>query len=218
MHKAARHVFRIFMSLTLRQCSPLPLDTVQLNRKKIVSTAVDILQQYGLADLTMRRLARALDVAPGALYWHFPNKQALLGGIAEAILTAVPARPGSATDYCSFLFDALTSLRDGADITLAAVASGTLDRDLAEELSAELDAELSHEGACSALDGAKLLLRFVFGSVLELQARQSVAMNLGTPAGKQEQEQEQAQGAPSEARARQEVVLGVETILRGFSR
>lgn len=189
---------------------------MQLNRKKIVSTAVDILQQYGLADLTMRRLARALDVAPGALYWHFPNKQALLGGIAESILTAVPARPGSATDYCSFLFDALTSLRDGADITLAAVASGTLDRDLAEELSAELGADL--EAGPSALDGAKLLLRFVFGSVLELQARQSVAMNLGAPTGKQEQEQEQAQGAPSEARARQEVVLGVETILRGFSR
>lgn len=197
---------------------------MQLNRKKIVSTAVDILQQYGLADLTMRRLARALDVAPGALYWHFPNKQALLGGIAESILTAVPACPGSATDYCSFLFDALTSLRDGADITLAAVASGTLDRDLAEELSAELNAELGAElgadldAGPSALDGAKLLLRFVFGSVLELQARQSVAMNLGAPTGKQEQEQEQAQGAPSEARARQEVVLGVETILRGFSR
>lgn len=197
---------------------------MQLNRKKIVSTAVDILQQYGLADLTMRRLARALDVAPGALYWHFPNKQALLGGIAESILTAVPDRPGSAADYCSFLFDALTSLRDGADITLAAVASGTLDRDLAEELSTELSAELGAElGADldadpSALDDAKLLLRFVFGSVLELQARQSVAMNLGAPAGKQEQEQEQEQGAPSEARARQEVVLGVETILRGFSR
>ena len=208
------------MSLTLRQCSPLPLDTVQLNRKKIVSTAVDILQQYGLADLTMRRLARSLDVAPGALYWHFPNKQALLGGIAESILTAVPARPGSAADYCSFLFDALTSLRDGADITLAAVASGTLDRDLAEEVSAELSAELGaeHSEEHSALDGAKLLLRFVFGSVLELQARQSVAMNLGAPAGKQGQEQEQAPGAPSEARARQEVVLGVETILSGFSR
>ncbi len=196
---------------------------MQLNRKKIVSTAVDILQQYGLADLTMRRLARALDVAPGALYWHFPNKQALLGGIAESILTAVPARPGSATDYCSFLFDALTSLRDGADITLAAVASGTLDRDLAEELSAELGAEIerhgqAHETTCGALDGAKLLLRFVFGSVLELQSRQSVAMSLGAPAGKQEQQAEQEQGVPSEARARQEVVLGVETILRGLSR
>ncbi|CAM2784163.1 TetR/AcrR family transcriptional regulator [Corynebacterium jeikeium] len=187
---------------------------MQLNRKKIVSTAVDILQQYGLADLTMRRLARALDVAPGALYWHFPNKQALLGGIAESILTAVPARPGSAADYCSFLFDALTSLRDGADITLAAVASGTLDRDMAEELSVELSTELSAEPDTnpSALDGAKLLLRFVFGSVLELQARQSVAMNLGGPAGEQEQD------VPSEARARQEVVLGVEAILRGLSR
>lgn len=190
---------------------------MQLNRKKIVSTAVDILQQYGLADLTMRRLARALDVAPGALYWHFPNKQALLGGIAESILTAVPARPGSPADYCSFLFDALTSLRDGADITLAAVASGTLDRDLAAELGAELSAqhtryEETHEPVCSAVDDAKLLLRFVFGSALELQARQSVAKNLVTPADKPEII------ATSHSHARRELVLGVETILRGFSR
>lgn len=190
---------------------------MQLNRKKIVSTAVDILQQYGLADLTMRRLARALDVAPGALYWHFPNKQALLGGIAESILTAVPARPGSAADYCSFLFDALTSLRDGAEITLAAVASDTLDRELAVELGAELATELNAGEVDDAVDGAvdvteaasKLLLRFVFGSALELQARQGVALSLGTA---------EEDAGSSQAHAREDLVLGVETILRGFSR
>lgn len=194
---------------------------MQLNRKKIVSTAVDILQQYGLADLTMRRLARALDVAPGALYWHFPNKQALLGGIAESILTAVPARPGSAADYCSFLFDALTSLRDGAEITLAAVASDTLDRELAVELSAELATELNAGAVNDEVDGAvdgvvdgaeaasKLLLRFVFGSALELQARQGVALSLGTA---------EEDAGSSQAHAREDLVLGVETILRGFSR
>lgn len=194
---------------------------MQLNRKKIVSTAVDILQQYGLADLTMRRLARALDVAPGALYWHFPNKQALLGGIAESILTAVPARPGSAADYCSFLFDALTSLRDGAEITLAAVASDTLDRELAVELGAELATELNAGVVDDAVDGAvdgvvdgaeaasKLLLRFVFGSALELQARQGVALSLGTA---------EEDAGSSHRLAREDLVLGVETILRGFSR
>ncbi|MDK8889912.1 helix-turn-helix domain-containing protein [Corynebacterium macclintockiae] len=186
-----------------------------------MSTAVDILQQYGLADLTMRRLARALDVAPGALYWHFPNKQALLGGIAESILTAVPARPGSAVDYCSFLFDALTSLRDGAEITLAAVASDTLDRDLAAELGAELDTELNAGAVNDEVDGAvdgavdvaeaasKLLLRFVFGSALELQARQGVALSLSTA---------EEDAGSSQALAREDLVLGVETILRGFSR
>lgn len=194
---------------------------MQLNRKKIVSTAVDILQQYGLADLTMRRLARALDVAPGALYWHFPNKQALLGGIAESILTAVPARPGSAADYCSFLFDALTSLRDGAEITLAAVASDTLDRELVAELGAELATELNAGAVNDVVDGAvndavdgaeaasKLLLRFVFGSALELQARQGVALSLGTA---------EEDAGSSQAHAREDLVLGVETILRGFSR
>ena len=194
---------------------------MQLNRKKIVSTAVDILQQYGLADLTMRRLARALGVAPGALYWHFPNKQALLGGIAESILTAVPARPGSAADYCSFLFDALTSLRDGAEITLAAVASDTLDRELVAELGAELATELNAGEVNDEVDGAvdgvvdgaeaasKLLLRFVFGSALELQARQGVALSLGTA---------EEDAGSSHRLAREDLVLGVETILRGFSR
>ncbi|MGV0384524.1 TetR family transcriptional regulator [Corynebacterium sp. 22_2729] len=185
---------------------------MQLNRKKIVSTAVDILQQYGLADLTMRRLARSLDVAPGALYWHFPNKQALLGGIAESILAEVPACPGSAATYCSLLFDALTSLRDGADITLAAVASGTLERDLTSELAAELQALQSDVAPSSAEDAAKLLLRFIFGSALELQARQNVLQNLGSPTGKAESE------AVSREDAHRQAVIGVETILRGFSR
>ena len=194
---------------TLRQSRPLPLYIVQLNRKKIVSTAVDILQQYGLADLTMRRLARSLDVAPGALYWHFPNKQALLGGIAESILAEVPACPGSAATYCSLLFDALTSLRDGADITLAAVASSTLERDLTSELAAELQ---SGGAPSSAEDAAKLLLRFIFGSALELQARQNVLQNLGSPAGKAESK------TVSREDAHRQAVIGVETILRGFSR
>src|SRR5258708_1968452 len=34
----------------------------------------------------MRRLARELDVTPGALYWHFANKQQLLGAVADEVL------------------------------------------------------------------------------------------------------------------------------------
>ena len=112
-----------------------------------------------------------------------------------------------------FLFDALTSLRDGAEITLAAVASDTLDRELVAELGAELATELNAGEVDGAVDGAvaasKLLLRFVFGSALELQARQGVALSLGTA----------EEGAGSSHRlAREDLVLGVETILRGFSR
>ena len=57
-----------------------------LSRDQIITTAVDILTRYGLADLSMRRLARELDVQPGALYWHVANKQELLVEVADVLL------------------------------------------------------------------------------------------------------------------------------------
>ncbi len=57
-----------------------------LTREAIVVAAVEILDDYGLADLTMRRLASALDVKAGALYWHFGNKQSLLAAVADDVL------------------------------------------------------------------------------------------------------------------------------------
>lgn len=61
-----------------------------LTRQQVVATAVGILTQYGLADLSMRRLARELDVQPSALYWHFASKQDLLVEVATSLLEAVP--------------------------------------------------------------------------------------------------------------------------------
>src|SRR5690625_3315208 len=62
------------------------LAIVQLNRETIIDTALSILNSFGLADMTMRRVAKQLDVAPGALYWHFKNKQELIGATARRIL------------------------------------------------------------------------------------------------------------------------------------
>lgn len=61
-----------------------------LTREHVVDTAVAILRRYGLADLSMRRLARELDVQPGALYWHVRSKQELLVEVAAALLAEVP--------------------------------------------------------------------------------------------------------------------------------
>ena len=41
----------------------------------VTSAALRILADFGLGDLTMRRLARELDVQPSALYWHVADKQ-----------------------------------------------------------------------------------------------------------------------------------------------
>jgi TetR/AcrR family tetracycline transcriptional repressor len=66
---------------------------VALTRERILETALEILSAYGLGDLSMRRLAAELDVAPGALYYHVRNKQELLAQLAHRLLEAGRSRP-----------------------------------------------------------------------------------------------------------------------------
>jgi TetR/AcrR family transcriptional regulator, tetracycline repressor protein len=101
---------------------------VHLHKPDVIDAAAALLDAYGIADLTMRRLARELDVTPGALYWHFPNKQALLGAVADRILA--PAKDGPAAvgwqnriaEISSRLRDALLSHTDGAELVSASFA------------------------------------------------------------------------------------------------
>lgn len=70
---------------------------VALSREKILDTAFDVLRQFGLADLSMRRLATELGVAPGALYYHVKNKQELLASLASRMLATVERPSAPAT-------------------------------------------------------------------------------------------------------------------------
>ncbi|WP_280498871.1 TetR/AcrR family transcriptional regulator C-terminal domain-containing protein [Nocardia cyriacigeorgica] len=102
---------------------------MQLHRSDVVDGAIAILDQYGLADLTMRRLAGSLRVQPGALYWHFPNKQALLGAVADRILAPMEDPltatdwPGQLTELAHRLRNCLLAYRDGAELVSATYAS-----------------------------------------------------------------------------------------------
>jgi TetR/AcrR family transcriptional regulator, tetracycline repressor protein len=62
---------------------------VGIQQELIVRAALTLLDEVGLEGLTMRRLATALKIQAPSLYWHFPNKQALLDGMADAIFGAV---------------------------------------------------------------------------------------------------------------------------------
>src|ERR1700721_3754441 len=62
---------------------------VGIEQELIVRAALTLLDEVGLEGLTMRRLATALKIQAPSLYWHFPNKQALLDGMADAIFGAV---------------------------------------------------------------------------------------------------------------------------------
>lgn len=92
-----------------------------LSAESITMTALDVLSRYGLGDLSMRRLARELDVQPSALYWHVKNKQDLLVLIATRICAEVDARcPVTADPLVTVLAlrDVLLRFRDGAEIVM----------------------------------------------------------------------------------------------------
>ena len=150
---------------------------MQLHRRDVVDKATQLLDDYGIADLTMRRLARELGVTPGALYWHFADKQALLGAVADRLL-----EPAAATiecgpwaprvhALCSGLRNALLSATDGAELVSASFAAGRSER-MAEILH-RLDAAAAEAGIepPNTELAARTVLYYVLGFTADEQSR-----------------------------------------------
>jgi TetR/AcrR family tetracycline transcriptional repressor len=148
---------------------------VQLHKRDVVEAATALLDDYGIADLTMRRLARELAVSPGALYWHFANKQELLGAVADRILESVTDVPGDWADrvagICGQLRDALLSHTDGAELVSASFAAGqseAMARTLAWLTDAAADAGVDLANAELA---ARTVVYYVLGFTADEQSR-----------------------------------------------
>lgn len=150
---------------------------MQLHKRDLVDAATAILDNFGIADLTMRRLARELGVSPGALYWHFANKQQLLGAVADRILQPVlgadPTGPwrDQVSGECHRLRDALLSHTDGAELVSASFAAGqsAAMTQIVDRLSAAA-AESGVMGLHSAL-AARTVVYYVLGFTVDEQSR-----------------------------------------------
>jgi AcrR family transcriptional regulator len=148
---------------------------VQLHKRDVVDAATALLDSYGIADLTMRRLARELNVSPGALYWHFANKQELLGAVADRILASVDDVSGGWRDRvagsCGRLRDALLSHTDGAELVSASFAAGQSDA------MARILTQLSGAAADAGVDpthaelAARTVVYYVLGFTVDEQSR-----------------------------------------------
>lgn len=169
---------------------------MQLHKRDVVAAATTILDNYGIADLTMRRLARELGISPGALYWHFANKQQLLGAVADRVLSPVLDRAGDSDDadwrgrigvICARMRDALLSYTDGAELVSASFASGE------SACVAGILGALSDAAARAGLDAeraalaARTLVHYVLGATADEQSRlqwdAAGALSDGSPAG-----------------------------------
>ncbi len=91
-----------------------------LRKANVVDGALALLDAEGLDGLTMRKLGAALNVQAGALYRHFPSKEALLDAMAEKLVEGVgepvPERPWDEqlTVLAHRFRAALLAHRDGA--------------------------------------------------------------------------------------------------------
>jgi AcrR family transcriptional regulator len=96
-----------------------------LDRRRVAHTALRLLNEVGLDGLTLRAIARELDVKAPALYWHFKDKQALLDEMATQMYRRMVA--GASLDPADTwrerllkanrgLRTALLGYRDGAKV------------------------------------------------------------------------------------------------------
>lgn len=135
-----------------------------------------LLDDTGLDGLSLRNVASELGVHPGALYWHFANKQALLDQMATTLVEPPLAAlshplPGQAWDEwlgarARALRGALLSTRDGA--RLVAASRHTSDRRPAAEamVGTLVAAGFTPPDALRALQAVR---HYVIGALLEEQ-------------------------------------------------
>ncbi len=145
-----------------------------LRQADVLEAAVALLEEVGLDDLTTRKLADRLGVRVGALYWHYPSKQALLDAIAEQILTSldIPADGDWETRLRAFAHElrrGMLARRDGArlvstmnEISPAMIGGFT---SMVHMLCA---AGATPDGAAAGVD---VVTSYVNGYTLEEQAR-----------------------------------------------
>ena len=147
---------------------------MRIQREKVVQAALSLLDEEGIEGVTMRKLAQRLKVQAPSFYWHFANKQALLDGMADALVESVarsvdPEAPWDEVlrGVAAELRQALRSRRDGARVFAGTyvVTENVL------RVSEAMIGALRRAGASSrvAAWGSFSLVHYVLGFTMEEQ-------------------------------------------------
>ncbi|KUJ66925.1 TetR family transcriptional regulator [Streptomyces albus subsp. albus] len=150
--------------------------TTRLDRAQVVDTALRLLNEVGLEGLTLRRIAKELNVQAPALYWHFKNKGELLDEMATAMLREIQRPPFTVRATWQEqiihaqreLRRALLGYRDGAK-----VFSGTRFTDTGHAVAMEAHLRVLVEAGFTPGAAARasfIAYTFTLGFVIEEQA------------------------------------------------
>jgi TetR/AcrR family transcriptional regulator, tetracycline repressor protein len=109
---------------------------MKVNREIVVEAGLKLLNEVGLEQLTLRRLAKELKIQAPTLYWHFKSKEALIDAMATKVLAEgapglVPSK--SANDWKTWvnafgtgLRQTLLKYRDGARVVAGSHLTDTI--------------------------------------------------------------------------------------------
>jgi AcrR family transcriptional regulator len=63
-----------------------------LSAEKVRATALRLIEEDGLDELSTRKLGRALGVEAMAIYWYYPSKEALLDAVVDLLVSKMDPR------------------------------------------------------------------------------------------------------------------------------
>lgn len=145
----------------------------RLDKKRVIHSALELLDEVGMEGLTTRKLAQKLNIEQPSLYWHVKNKRALLDALSVEILMRHHDHfePEEGAHWTDFLREnaksfrrALLSHRDAAKIHLGTRPSPEQFQIVEKQLQFLCDQGFNLEEALYTLG---VISHFVLGSVLE---------------------------------------------------
>jgi TetR/AcrR family transcriptional regulator, tetracycline repressor protein len=143
-----------------------------LSQERILAETLKLIDESGVEAFTMRRLAAVLGVDPMAIYHHFPNKRAVIGGLVETMLKQFQFSTVERSDWRSgirqFAHAYREMVRAHANLVLYFVLNNELAAEGAFRISEPLYAILQKAGLSpvNMLRAADTLIDFLNGFAL----------------------------------------------------
>ncbi len=135
----------------------------------IVDTAMNLLIEGGLANVTVGRLAKELDYTPGALYRYFPSMEVLLAHMQRRAIDALQLRVGKAVVALGPDAAPLARIRAAAGAYLQSSVDATHEMSLVSQMLAVPQPLLGEETSMQTAPRIIAVLQFVEALITSAQ-------------------------------------------------
>ena len=147
------------------------VDRIRLNRSRVLRAAVQLADEQGFESLTMRKLARRLDVEAMSLYNHVANKDDLLNGVVDLVVQEIDL-PANGEDWRPAMRRRATSAREvlGRHPWAAGLIESSADPSPVRLRYAEAVVACLRDGGFSSADAIhafSLLDSYIYGFALQ---------------------------------------------------